>query len=273
MALHGYVARLASTRATWLTNSRRNLDPRYAAGEFFWYFNPTGDLNHIKHYAPQYEKFANDGTVLGAYGPRIRTAMTALYSLLVDSPNTRRAVLPLFLHTDLERADWANDVPCTLSYTFMIVNNELCMIANMRSNDVWLGLPYDVFVNTAIQRFLAGALRIKAGWYQHQVADLHIYGQNIKAAKEALQEGFPADDPYCVWSDEQADENFSHLFDAIQHEARYRLHSVRDDIKAITSPTVRSLLQCVLDVPIDSEILEDAYNRRHRLRRKDNTSS
>jgi hypothetical protein len=154
----------------------------------------------------------------------------------------------------------------------MILEDKLCMIANMRSNDVWLGLPYDVFVNTSIQRFVASVLGVQPGWYQHQVADLHLYGKNYEAAKEAIKEGYSADDPDEVWGP-STPSNYCEISFATQHEVRYRLFHKRDDLSHITDSTIRSLLQCVLDVPIESEVLEDAYNRRHRLRRQDNAGA
>jgi thymidylate synthase len=263
---------LTSTTATWLTNNRRKLDPRYAAGEFFWYFNPTGALDQIMHYAPQYINFANEGKVLGAYGPKITETLPHVINLLKRSPNSRRAVVPLYAQHDIINATFSNDCACTLAYDFMIINDKLCMIATMRSNDVWLGLPYDVFVNTAIQRFVASILGIEPGWYQHQVADLHLYGKNYEAADAAIDECYPADDPARVWGP-SAPSNYCEIAFALQHEARYRVYGKRDDLDHITDPTIRTLLQCVLDVPIESEVLEDAYNRRHRLRRQNNAGA
>jgi thymidylate synthase len=271
VALHGYAARLASTSMTWLTNERRGLDPRYAAGEFFWYFNSAGSLEMISHYAPQYVNFANDGVVHGAYGPRIRLVISDLVDLLRKSPNTRRAVIPLYRSSDVEKADWVNDTPCTLSWNFMIINDELCMIATMRSNDVWLGMPYDIFVNTCVQRFVAGMLGIRPGWYQHQVADLHLYDKYIKQAREACTSSRSYLD---VWGLSDTDCSMDDMNTCLAFEYAYRLNGMPAKSPPVRNTMLLALANCVLDLPIyQSGVLEDAYLRRHRLRRKDNTSS
>jgi hypothetical protein len=59
------------------------------------------------------------------------------------------------------------------------------MIATMRSNDLWLGLPYDVFAFTCIQQMVAAALGVGLGWYQHQAGSLHVYDRNMEKTKAA----------------------------------------------------------------------------------------
>lgn len=53
------------------------------------------------------------------------------------------------------------------------------MIVNMRSNDVWVGMPNDVFCNTMIQILMCKLLNLNLGWYQHQVGDLHAYEKHF----------------------------------------------------------------------------------------------
>jgi thymidylate synthase len=52
------------------------------------------------------------------------------------------------------------------------------MHTTMRSQDLWLGFPYDVFAATLIHELLAGWL----GEYNHHVDSLHLYAQHTQAA-------------------------------------------------------------------------------------------
>jgi len=104
------------------------------------------------------------------------------------------------------------DIPCTVSWQFLIRNNALDMVCTMRSNDVWLGMPYDVFVNTTIQAFLAHKLDVQLGRYYHQVGSLHLYDRNAKAAYEAIEDKYrqpiptrPIDPPTMMRFDMLAD--------------------------------------------------------------------
>lgn len=148
----------------------------------------------IACYAPQYVRFANDGMAYGAYGHRLVTNVapydllqTAL-AVLKKTPDSRQCVVSLWRPDDLITAyeGTKNDLPCTLSWQFFIRNNALHLSGHMRSNDVWLGFPYDVYVNTCIQRMMAGTLKLAVGDYVHSVGSMHLYDKNRGAAQEAV---------------------------------------------------------------------------------------
>ncbi|MDQ3153581.1 MAG: thymidylate synthase [Actinomycetota bacterium] len=74
------------------------------------------------------------------------------------------------------------DVPCTLGYRFFLCGGRLHMHTTIRSQDLWLGFPYDVFAATLLQELLAGWLGIELGEYHHHVDSLHLYEKHAKAA-------------------------------------------------------------------------------------------
>ena len=187
---------LSSTDQTFLLNKRRRLSPAYACAEILWYLSLTGKIEMIQAYAPQYHKFAENGIAFGAYGARWRdnargekNQIELLVEHLRQSPASRQALVTMWNANDLSHAivkDHA-DLPCTVSLQFLIRFDKLHLIATMRSNDAWLGLPYDVFAFTCLQRLVADALNIEPGMYTHQVGSLHLYEKNWAAAREALE--------------------------------------------------------------------------------------
>lgn len=76
------------------------------------------------------------------------------------------------------------DVPCTLSYRFFLREGQLHMHTTMRSQDLWLGFPYDIFTPTLIQELLAGWLGVSVGEYHHHVDSLHLYDEHLAGADE-----------------------------------------------------------------------------------------
>jgi thymidylate synthase len=48
----------------------------------------------------------------------------------------------------------------------------------MRSNDIWMGFPYDVFSFTAMQCLMAMELGLGIGTYTHIAGSLHLYERN-----------------------------------------------------------------------------------------------
>jgi thymidylate synthase len=108
--------------------------------------------------------------------------------LLKKRETSRRAVIQLFDAEDI--AQQYKGIPCTCTLQLMIRNGRLIMFTNMRSNDVFLGLPYDVFAFTMLQEILARTLGVEVGMYSHAVGSLHLYEKNRKAAKQYLDEGW-----------------------------------------------------------------------------------
>ena len=64
------------------------------------------------------------------------------------------------------------------------------MITTMRSNDVYLGLPHDVFFFTMLQELVARRLDVELGLYRHIVGSLHLYEHNVEDALEYMGEGW-----------------------------------------------------------------------------------
>lgn len=159
----------------------RGMSPFYAVGELIWYLKGTDDGEMIKFYAPSYERFLNaKGRADGAYGPRIAASFESVVNE-IRSGNSRRAVLPIFWHLDTQRlANGCLDIPCTLSIQFHPRGDILHMIVTMRSNDVFLGFPYDVFCFSAIHRLIATEVGKGVGRYYHNSGSLHLYDRDLK---------------------------------------------------------------------------------------------
>lgn len=80
----------------------------------------------------------------------------------------------------------SKDVPCTVAWHFTIRDNKLILTVFMRSNDVWLGLPYDLLSFTTVQRVVASMLGVEPGEYRHVVSNLHMYEENDESVVDVL---------------------------------------------------------------------------------------
>jgi len=185
----------------------------YACAEVLWYLTFSGDIRPmLEHYAPSYGKYCEDGIAYGGYGKRWKenpgfmlednnffhpngsNQIEMLIKLLREKPNTRQAILSMWDSGDLVHAYIGDhgDLPCTLSLKFYVRDNtdgnpELHCIGDMRSNDAWLGLPYDVFCFTTLQRIIAEECGLKLGKYIHQAGSQHIYERNYEKVEQVLQ--------------------------------------------------------------------------------------
>ena len=54
----------------------------------------------------------------------------------------------------------------------------------MRSNDAWLGLPYDMFQFCQLQLTLCNSLDLIPGTYRHTALSMHLYLRNVSEASK-----------------------------------------------------------------------------------------
>lgn len=170
---------IKNPRKRLMYNSIRKFSPQFAVGENLWYLGGNNELNMIQYYSPSYYKFSDDGLTLnGAYGPRIYRQIETVVNLLKADIDTRQAIITVFSPSDIQIA--TKDVPCTCTIQFLIRNNELDAIVYMRSNDLMLGFPYDVYSFTILQELIAVSLGVNLGKYYHFIGSLHIYENDYK---------------------------------------------------------------------------------------------
>jgi len=166
-------------------NRARKINPIFSVAEWLWMLLGRNDVASIAYFNKNIAKFSDDGeTFYGAYGPRIADQLPQLVQALRKDPDTRQAVMTTWLPNPAP----TKDVPCTVAWQFLLRLGRLHAHVFMRSNDAWLGLPYDVFNFTRIQAYIAGLLGVEAGTYTHTVGSLHLYENNWAGAEQALCE-------------------------------------------------------------------------------------
>lgn len=164
-------------------------------GEFCWYLAGSDDVEFIAHYVSVYRDYAEQGRIHGAYGPRLfgRSGaewdqMSNVRRLLTQKPTSRQIVIQLFDAIDIQEQH--KDVPCTCTLQFLLRGDGLHLLAHMRSNDAYLGLPHDIFCFTMLQEIVARDLGVPLGRYKHLVGSLHVYEKNVASVKAYLNEGW-----------------------------------------------------------------------------------
>lgn len=138
--------------------------------------------------APTFEDVlvdANDAGY-GAYGPRTAEQMANCVAILRADPLTRQAVVSIWNDLDLTHV---GDKPCTIFLQFLVRPGSDTIVAlelhvHMRSQDVWLGTPYDVFMFTQLQHTVARDLGLPVGQYVHHTTSLHVYERDVEATRK-----------------------------------------------------------------------------------------
>lgn len=77
--------------------------------------------------------------------------------------------------------------PChVLFQAFVTPSNELWMRVDMRSVDLFLGLPFDIASYALLQRLLARELGLDSGFLCFQLGDAHIYLNHVEQVQLVL---------------------------------------------------------------------------------------
>lgn len=171
----------------------RSLSYQFMAAEAYWILSGDDRVETIAPYNSRIKDFSDDGvTFFGAYGPKIRDQLPYVVSKLLADPDTRQAGLTIWR----ESPPTTKDVPCTVAIFFNIRNSELNAHVFMRSSDVWLGVPYDVFnfsmlshlVCAEINQLVAASKMISPGTLYLTAASSHLYEANWADARICLSD-------------------------------------------------------------------------------------
>ena len=178
-----------------LTIAERKLNYKFMVAEALWMLEGSDLVAPLAKYNKRMLEFSDDGVHLqGAYGPRIEQQLEYVVNTLWNDFDTRQATL-----TTWQRNPGASkDIPCTVAMSFMLrpfknqvghESHQLQMHVYMRSSDVWLGVPYDVFSFAAVARLVCAKLnahlvsadstqRIGMGNMYITAASSHLYEQH-----------------------------------------------------------------------------------------------
>lgn len=171
--------------------SKRYLNPFFAIAEAAWIIDGSNKLSPLKYFISSYDKFSDDGDILnGAYGYRARKhfeidQINEIVSLLKRDSTTRRAVITLYSPDDLSNSN-SRDIPCNTSIFFKIRNSKLDMMVINRSNDLFLGIPYNVFVFNVLLKYIASEVGCEVGKQTHVTDSLHVYEKDYDAVKDIV---------------------------------------------------------------------------------------
>ncbi|MFY0479537.1 thymidylate synthase [Achromobacter marplatensis] len=166
--------------------SGRGWNPAFAIIEAAWIVSGRNDVKPLKQFIGSYDRFSDDGQTLhGAYGYRLRhhfkrDQIEAAIDELTSSPASRRVVMTLYAPEDLGLD--SKDIPCNTQVTLRRVRGRLEMTVFNRSNDLWLGVPYNWFVFRVLQHLIADRLGIACGVQRHVSSYVHLYESDLIAA-------------------------------------------------------------------------------------------
>jgi thymidylate synthase len=164
----------------------RKIGRKFRAAEAAWILSGDNRVETIAPFSKEISRFSDDGqTFFGAYGPQLLPQLDYVVTKLAEDPDTRQAVATIW-----QRSPQASkDIPCTVAVQFIIRNNRLNCIDTMRSSDIWLGWPYDIFNFSMLSYYIIKRLRrehgirLGLGRLTLVAGSQHLYDRNLDAAR------------------------------------------------------------------------------------------
>ena len=158
-----------------------------AAAMYFWYKKADEYDYSILEYFTEYARCVDDvhkafNSNYGIYAYRKGGLLSCVITLLKNR-NSRHAMF--FINNDEAMSELSIDKLCTNNIQFLIRNNKLEMIVQMRSSNFVTLLPYDAFMFSTFYFFVYYELvrtypDLKFGKIHMQVASLHMYEKDIE---------------------------------------------------------------------------------------------
>jgi thymidylate synthase len=176
---------IADPRQRWVFARTPGINPAFALAEIVWILNGSNDASFINHWNPILPNYAGkDDYYHGAYGYRLRyqfclDQLSRAYNTLKNNPDSRQIVLQIWdskMDLPLDNGQpVSSDIPCNICSLVKVRSNKLEWMQIIRSNDLFLGLPYNFIQFTTLQEVLSGWLEIELGTYNQISDSLHVY--------------------------------------------------------------------------------------------------
>lgn len=159
-----------------------------------WFVQGTKDLQFLQRYTKIWDAFIEtDGTLAAAYGYRWRKTFAKdqlfeVMKMLKLDPSCRHGVVITWdPNDDGFLGTQKKNVPCPYTFTLNIIGGRLHMHNIIRSNDMILGAPFDIFGFALLQCMIAQDIGVKPGIYTHSISNAHIYENHYEAANEIIK--------------------------------------------------------------------------------------
>lgn len=191
--LHGVFV-IHDPRQRWVSCRRPPLNPAFALAEVVWILSGRNDSKFLNFWNPKLSEYCGTGsTYHGAYGHRLRKhfgfdQLARALRILNADPANRQVVLQIWdgprdlPDKDGNPAD--QDVPCNVMALLKVRDGQLHWTQIIRSNDLFLGVPFNFVQFTTLQEVLAGWLGLGLGSYSQLSDSLHVYEKNVEAIRK-----------------------------------------------------------------------------------------
>lgn len=186
----------------------KKLHIRSILHELLWFLTGDTNIRYLKENGVSiWDEWATESGELGpVYGAQWRRwkgedgqefdQIAALVEGLKNNPDSRRHIINgwnVALLPDERKKPWENAAqgkmalpPCHVLYQFYVANGKLSASLYIRSNDLFLGNPYNTASLAFLTHMLAQQCDLEVGEIVLSIGDAHIYSNHFEQVKEQL---------------------------------------------------------------------------------------
>lgn len=186
----------------------KKLHIRSILHELLWFLTGDTNIRYLKENGVSiWDEWATESGELGpVYGAQWRRwigedgqefdQISALVEGLKNNPDSRRHIINgwnVALLPDERKKPWENAAqgkmalpPCHVLYQFYVANGKLSASLYIRSNDLFLGNPYNTASLAFLTHMLAQQCDLDVGEIVLSIGDAHIYSNHFEQVKEQL---------------------------------------------------------------------------------------
>lgn len=187
----------------------KKLHIRSILHELLWFLSGETNIRYLKENGVSiWDEWATPEGELGpVYGAQWRNwqgadgkhydQISALVEGLKNNPDSRRHIINgwnVALLPDEKQKPWENAAagrmalpPCHVLYQFYVANGKLSASLYIRSNDLFLGNPYNTASLAFLTHMLAQQCDLDVGEIVLSIGDAHIYSNHFEQAETQLQ--------------------------------------------------------------------------------------
>jgi len=146
--------------------------------------------NRIRHEEGFAETWGNLGPV---YGKQWRSffgvdQIASVVASIKQNPYSRRHIVSAWNPKELDQMALP---PCHMFFQFSVINNQLSCQLYIRSNDLFLGAPFNIAQYALLTHLIAHQTGLEPGDLVYTIGDAHIYLNHLGQVTEQLER-----DPY-----------------------------------------------------------------------------
>lgn len=184
-AVAGIFFKLDNSRDDAFLLTTKHVAWKAAVKEMYWIYimqsNKVKDLQDMNvHVWDQWIK--EDGTIGPAYGAAInvptfgyKNQLEYVVETLKKDPNSRRVMINLW---DVDKLHEMALTPCCYNVIFNVLDGKLYMQLNIRSSDVALGLPFNIFQFQVLHKLIAHECKVEPADMIVMISNLHYYDRH-----------------------------------------------------------------------------------------------